>query len=295
MKVLMAIGGVVCTGMLMAMEPLLSPDGTLKVTVNGEEAPAWSLARKGVDLVLPSRLGLDFIGQKPWRGFRVRDVKRRSLDAPWTTRLYKQEPVRDHANELDMALDHAEGRRMTLVFRAYNEGVAFRYVIPEQDGFDGFQLRGEPTEWRFPEGVDGWFTSYGNWVSSQECDFRNRKIAEIGAKELIGMPAIVNVGGQRVALCEADLTNWAGIYYRVPAKGQKPGAATLEAALTPLPRSNACAPDVAVIRMAPAASPWRVMICAGSGLDLLSRNDIISNLNPPPGPSLAFSWVVPGA
>lgn len=36
MKVLMAIGGVVCTGMLMAMEPLLSPDGTLKVTVNGE-------------------------------------------------------------------------------------------------------------------------------------------------------------------------------------------------------------------------------------------------------------------
>ena len=295
MKKLMTLGLLAFAGALVAAETLVSPDGTLKVTVNGEGAPAWSLARKGVDLVLPSRLGLDFIGQKPWRGFRVRDVKRRSLDATWTTRLYKKETVRDHANELEMALDDAEGRRMTLVFRAYNEGVAFRYVIPEQDGFDGFQLRGESTEWRFPEGVDGWFTSYGHWVSSQECDFRNRKIAEIGAKELIGMPAIVNVGGQRVALCEADLTNWAGIYYRVPAKGQEPGAATLEAALTPLPRSNACAPDVAVIRMTPAASPWRVMICADSDIDLLNRNDIISNLNPPPDPSLDFSWVVPGA
>ena len=53
--------------------------------------------------------------------------------------------------------------------------------------------------------------------------------------------------------------------------------------------------DVAVIRMTPAASPWRVMVCADSDLDLLNRNDLILNLNPPPDPSLDFSWVKPGA
>ena len=68
MKKLMTLGLLAFAGALVAAETLVSPDGTLKVTVNGEGAPAWSLARKGVDLVLPSRLGLDFIGQKPWRG-----------------------------------------------------------------------------------------------------------------------------------------------------------------------------------------------------------------------------------
>ncbi len=295
MKKLMTLGLLACAGALCAAETLLSPDGTLRVTVDVEKGLTWSVARKGVDLVLPSRLGLDFIGQKPWRGFRQKDATRRTIDTTWTTRLYKKEVVVDRANELELALEDAEGRLMNLVFRAYDEGVAFRYVIPEQKAFDGFQLRGEQTEWRFPEGAGGWFTTYRNFVSSQEQAFRPRKIAELEAKELVGMPAVVEVGQQRVALCEADLTNWAGIYYRVPKKGQKPGAATLEAALTPLPRSNACAPDVAVIRMTPAASPWRVMICADSDVDLVNRNDIILNLNPPPDPTFDFSWVVPGA
>ena len=284
-----------CAGALCAVETLVSPDGTLRVDVEVEKGLSWSATRKGAALVLPSRLGLDVIDQKPWGGFRLKKAARRTLDETWTTRLYRKETVRDHANELALDLEDADGRLLTLVFRAYDEGVAFRYVIPEQAGFDGFQLRGEQTEWRFPEGVDGWFTTYRSWGNSQEEDFRRRPLADLKAKELVGMPAVVNVGAQRVALCEADLTNWAGLYYRAPKKGQKPGAATLEAALTPLPHSNACAPDVAVIRMTPAASPWRVMVCADSDLDLLNRNDLILNLNPPPDPSLDFSWVKPGA
>lgn len=276
-------------------ETLVSPDGTLSVSVDAGRELTWSLRRKGVELVQPSRLGLDFIFQKPWGGFRVKGVKRRTVDSTWTTRLYKKETVRDHANELELALEEAEGRLLTLVFRAYDEGVAFRYVVPEQAGFDGFQLRGESTQWRFPEGASGWFTSYGSFWTSQECDFRKRAISDIKPKELIGMPALVSVENQVVALTEADLTNWAGLFYRVPARGQAPGAATLEAVLSPIPKSNACAGDVAVIRMTPAASPWRVMICADSERDLVNRNDIILNLNPPPDPSMDFSWVVPGA
>ena len=284
-----------CAGALCAAETLVSPDGTLRVDVEVEKGLSWSATRKGAALVLPSRLGLDIIDQKPWGGFRLKKAAHRTLDETWTTRLYRKETVRDHANELALDLEDADGRLLTLVFRAYDEGVAFRYVIPEQASFDGFQLRGEQTEWRFPEGVDGWFTTYRSWGNSQEEDFRRRPLADLKAKEFVGMPAVVNVGAQRVALCEADLTNWAGLYYRAPKKGQKPGAATLEAALTPLPHSNACAPDVAVIRMTPAASPWRVMVCADSDLDLLNRNDLILNLNPPPDPSLDFSWVKPGA
>ena len=295
-KTLLVAALAACAGALCAAETLVSPDGTLRVSVEVEKGLSWSATRKGVALVLPSRLGLDFIDPKPWSGFRLKKATRRTLDETWTTRLYRKETVRDRANELTLDFEDAAGRLLALVFRAYDEGVAFRYVVPEQPAFDGFQLRGELTEWRFPEGVDGWFTSYGGWVSSQEEDFRRRPLASLQAKELVGMPAVVHVGAQRVALCEADLTNWAGLYYRVPKKGQTPGAATLEAALTPLPRSNACAPDVAVIRQTPAASPWRVMACADSDTGLVDRcADLVLNLNPPPDPSLDFSWVRPGA
>lgn len=288
---------------LPAAETLTSPDGTIRVTVETEKGLTWAVARKGADLLLPSPLGLDFIGQAPWTGFRVKAATRRSIDSTWTTRLYKKEVVCDRANELEMALEDAKGRLLTLVFRAYDEGVAFRYVVPEQPAFDGFQLRGEQTKWNFPGDPSGWFTTYRSHWTSQEQDFRFRAVSDLKPDELVGMPALVELPGaqttQTVALCEADLTNWAGSFYRVPkqapAAGTGPSARVLETVLTPLPKSNACASDVAVIRMTPAASPWRVMVCGDSALDLLNRNDIVMNLNPPPDPSLDFSWVEPGA
>ena len=296
---LVAGAAIFCAVAAGAAETLVSPDGTIRVAVETEGGLSWSVARKGADLLLPSPLGLDFIGQAPWGGFRVKAAARRTVDVTWTTRLYRKEVVRDHANELELALEDAKGRLLTLVFRAYDEGVAFRYVVPEQPSFDGFQLRGEHTKWNFAGDPSGWFTTYRDHWTSQEQDFRFRTVSDLKPEELVGMPALVELPGagttQTVALCEADLTNWAGSFYRVPKKGAAAGTSALETVLTPLPKSNACAPDVAVIRMTPAASPWRVMVCGDSALDLLKRNDIVMNLNPPPDPSLDFGWVVPGA
>lgn len=103
-----------------------------------------------------------------------------------------------------------------LVFRAYDEGAAFRYIVPEQDGADGFEIVRELTEWRFPGKCCGWFTSYGNHVNSNEAPFFLRGIGEIQCDELIGLPATVEVAGQWVALCEAALVNWAGFYFKTP-------------------------------------------------------------------------------
>ncbi|MBQ5654788.1 MAG: glycoside hydrolase family 97 catalytic domain-containing protein, partial [Bacteroidaceae bacterium] len=59
--------------------------------------------------------------------------------------------------------------------------------------------------------------------------------------------------------------------------------------------SPAATADVAVIATAPTASPWRVAIVGDDALDLIRKNDIIVNLNPPPDPSIDFSFVTPGA
>jgi len=279
------------------MAEVKSPEGTLTVRFAAkEQGLTWSLERKGKTLVETSSLGLDFIGGK-WGALQIVEQTTRSSDATWTTTNYRRGQVRDRYNELtvDLEEENTPHRRLSLVFRAYEEGAAFRYVVPEQPSFDGFQLRGEKTAWRFPKGTKGWFTTYKNWKTSQEESFQHLALASVGSDRLIGMPAVIRVGDQSVALAEAALVNWAGLFYRTPSKGQPSDADVLDAALTPLPPSNACAADVAVIRMTPAQSPWRVAICGDSDLDLLNRNDILVNLNPPPEAGQDFSWVKPGA
>ena len=283
---------------------VVSPDGTLELAFeNGPDGMFWSLSRAGKPLVAPSRLGLTFsLFKESGRELKLGEMqvvgkKTRASDTVWTNSLYRRGTVRDRYNELEVMLEEVAEphRRLGYVFRAYEEGAAFRYVIPAQDGVEGFELLRELTEWRFPGKCRGWFTSYASAFNSNEKPFVQREIGDVSHDEFIGMPATVEVNGQHVALCEAALVNWAGFYFKTPKKGQPQGASVLEACLTPLPASNASTPGAAVIRETPAMSPWRVAICADTQLDLLKKNDIIVNLNPPPEDGLDFGWVKPGA
>ena len=298
-----ALAGLAGFGLKAETIRLKSPGGEISVGFSCDAGGLnWSLERKGRTLVEPSSLGLVFsgfktVGRSELGAMKVVGSETRSSDTTWTTRLYRREQVRDNYNELSVSLEEIESphRRLGIVFRAYDEGVAFRYVIPEQEGVLGFELLGEKTEWRFPGKCRGWFTTYGSEFNSNERDFRLRDVADLKPDEFIGMPATVEVAGQQVALCEAALVNWAGIYFRTPKAGQAADASVFEAYLTPLPKSNASTAGAAVIRETPAASPWRVAICADSQLGLIERNDILRNLNPPPEEGLDFGWVKPGA
>ena len=281
---------------LKAFEPrkasLSSPDGSLSVTVVAADGNvSWAAARNGECVLKPSRLGLDFLRQASWCGFRILNERRRTIDEMWTTRLYKKERVRDHANELTLELADAVGRRMDLVFRAYDEGVAFRYVLPEQPGLDLVEIRDERTEWRFPGTVSGWRTVYDSHRNSQDELFSFGRLDEVPAEKHIGMPVVATVGRTHVALTEAALSDWAGSFYRVQPSGAD--ETVLRSELSPMPATS-LAENLAVQRRLPAASPWRVMILGDSDLDLVKKNDLIVNLNPPPDPSLDFSWVEPG-
>ncbi len=276
-----------------ASETIVSPDGQIAVTVDVGNGLRWQVQRKGREVVKPSRLGLVFKGQKPFGAFEVANRVERSIDETWTNRLYKKEVVLDCANELTLELrEKAEpNRRLDLVFRVYDGAVAFRYGIPEQPGFELFTVTRELTTWRFDEDPLAWLTAYGDFKTSQEEPFLHRSIRTVGKDQLIGMPAIVELSGQKVALCEADLTDWSGLFFKAAAR-QPADSTVLEAALTPIPDSE---PDCVIAR-APHLTPWRVMIMGDDELELLANNDVILNLNPPPeGGNAAFDWVKPGA
>ena len=285
-----------------AERTLRSPDGNVEVGFAADsEGLFWTLSRKGRTLVKRSPLGFVLAAESDGRtgdfcrrlskGMRLVSSEASSSDSVWTNRLYRREVIRDRYKELKVLLEQAAPphARLGLVFRAYDEGCAFRYFVPEQSAFAGFQLMEELTEWRFAGDPTCWATLYPDHVDSQEKTYDRRRLSDLPRKKLAGMPLLVRTEDQTLALTEACLSDWAGFFFRHKGDG------ALQAELSPLPDSPASTPRVAVIRTTPAESPWRVVMCGDDEMDLLSKNDIILNLNPPPEPGADFGWVKAGA
>ena len=276
-------------------ETLRSPDGSVEVSVCARgRRLSWRVARKGVALFDDSEIGLEFKDQKPFGAFKVANRAERAFDTSWETRLYKKRVVRDRGRELHLELAEADapGRRLDIYLRAYDGAVALRYGIPAQPGFERFVVTREKTAFRFAGDPLGWFTLYPKPKDSQEQAFFHRSILTIPDHEaLIGFPAIVEAGGQFVALCEANLTDWAGLFLKRTGAWRVPSGMTqLEA--EPSPRLDG---EGLVVSSAPRVSPWRVAILGDTPAELTEHNDVILNLNPPPeGGDAAFAWVKPG-
>ena len=270
---------------------VVSPDSQVTVQVTVGDGLSWSLSRKGTLLVLPSRLGLAFKDQQPFGRMRVADRQERTIDTVWENRLYRQRRIRDYARELTLHLEETDApkRKLDLVFRAYDTGIAFRYGIPAQPGLDTFTLTADETACRFAGDPEGWITTYGGYKTSQECPFNHVRLSSIKPDVLIGSPMIIEVGNQLAAFAEADLTDWSGMFFAVsPEK-----AAGTEVVTRLSPRLDG---QGLVVSRAPRLAPWRVVILGDKPVDLVNHSALILTLNPPPeGGDAAFAWVKPGA
>src|SRR6266508_5097466 len=138
-----------------------SPDGRNRVTVEIRDgALAYSVDRDGRALLLPSRLGLAFQGAPPLRdSLRMVDTSRDTVDETWTQPWGEVARVRDHHNELRVAVTERTppGRRFGVVFRVFNDGVGFRYEVPEQPGLGEFAMTDELTEFTLADDARAWW------------------------------------------------------------------------------------------------------------------------------------------
>lgn len=116
----------VCTN-LNAAEVLRSPDGNIEVTFDNEDGKlSYAVQFNGNDIISPSSLGLKPNDLAP---LEVIKVSRSSADDTWESVWGMQKIHHDHYNEIQLSVDGAS--EQTVVFRAYDDGVAFRYQIPE--------------------------------------------------------------------------------------------------------------------------------------------------------------------
>jgi alpha-glucosidase len=284
----------------MASEPLTvtSPDGNLSVTLELKANPQpylagerayYRVSYQGTPLLADSPLGLDFKGGRALdRDFEIVSTDQQSRDSTWENPFGAQRKVRDHYNQLSVSLRErqAPGRRVDFIFRAYDEGVAFRYFLPKQEGLEKFTLASENTGFYFARDSFAYALNLGRFNTSNEGEFRRISLGEVKPASIVNLPLLIEVpGGPWVGLLEADLTDYAGMYL-----GGVPGVENaLISKLSPLPSRM----DEVVIGKTPKATPWRVLLVNQRPGGLIESNYLILNLSTPC--ALAdTSWIKPG-
>jgi alpha-glucosidase len=246
-----------------------SPDGRNEVTVSTRDGGLYyAVRRDGQNVLLPSRLGFAFRGADSLYGaLRVTGTTRDAADETWTQPWGEVARVRDQHNELrvQVAEDRAPNRRFAVVFRAFDDGIGFRYELDES--FGAFEMMEELTEFAFADNARAW------WIPSNRSEPDRQEIlyssGPLSRLDSVQTPLTLQTSsGTQVVIHEANLVDYAGMYLA------RTGNRTLRSTLA------RWADGVAVRGTAPFVTPWRTIQLADRPEDL-APSVLTLKLNPP--------------
>ena len=278
---------------------LKSPNGEVVVafdlkTIGGTKGcPTYNVSYAGRPVLADSRLGLELSGGSLSGNFQIIGQKTSASDSAWRPLFAERETIRDHYNQVVIDLQQTTSlpRRLQLVFRAYDEGVAFSYTLPEQSGLTDFVINREDTQFAFTGDHTAWATyrAQGNYdPDDSRRQFKNAKVGPVSISEIkpgVERPLPVRVGENLyAAITEARLVDYARMKLRLAAGATN----TLEAFLDAERDVNG-----EVKGQTPFASPWRVVMLADTPGKLLEQNYLVLNLNDPCALT-DTSWIKPG-
>ena len=271
---------------------LESPDGNIVFSFNlNRQAPVYRVDYKGNTLVEDSELGLSFQGGNEFRA----DLEMGPVEVSLTDETYelvvgKAKTVRNHYRQATILLVERKGkrRRINLVVRAFNDGVAFRYEFPEQENWESYVLTDENSSFNIAGDPTVTTLFFDNYTSSHEGPYHRLPLSEISPDILMDMPALFEFSGNSyMAITEANLRNYAGMYLVKQEGG-------LKSRLSPLPNQQEIPgrQQVKVKALLPHRTPWRVMLI-GDRIGTLIESNIITSLNEPTAIN-DLSWIKPG-
>jgi len=291
---------------------LTSPNGALDIsiaTVRGQAVQAaggqlaYRVTFRGQPVIQWSNLGLILEGSPPLGpAVRIESSRASGQDETWIAVQGKASRIRNHFNAVavETVETAANGRRLVVEARAYDDGVAFRYIVPERPSLKELRILNEATQFRFSKFANTFSLISRGFETSNEDDYHELTIGGLHPEYLVNLPVLVEVPGIAwVGLTEADIEDYSSLFVTAA------GGQTLVARLAPReenPDSNAdIAPSfdpkadaskVSVIAQTPVRSPWRALMIADQPGRLVESN-LVLNLNPPCAIG-DTSWIKPG-
>ena len=276
-----------------------SPDGRVKFLLLGQtDQLRYRVSLKNHDVIETSRLGIIMDGVSLSHGAAIDTVERFTLREKYPGRGGHSEAT-NNCNGVRVATRHvASNTNYTLEARAYNDGIAFRYLVPGS----GSRVPDEATAFTVAAGCTVWFHYF---EGHYEGIHQKKEIGDVKEGEWAAPPLTVKLphGAGYAAITEGALINYAGM--GLQADGGRGFKAVLGHAL-PIshPFDLRYGKEEAKRLAKPAAidgtitTPWRVVMI-GADLNTLINCDIVNSVSPPPDTrifpqGLNTNWLKPG-
>ncbi|MEO1437695.1 MAG: glycoside hydrolase family 97 protein [Bacteroidota bacterium] len=268
---------------------LLAPSGDIQLHIDLDEtgAPYYQVRFQDQAIIDQSSLGFEFNGFLDMKkGFKIISTNQRTVDESWELPWGEQRVIRDHFQELTVELQETDlpNRSMTLIFRAYDDGIAFRYSLPEMAGVDSLFIEEECSTFNLT-GDHTTFWSPGDW-DIYEHIYQTTPITQINAlayadsqfiaqtyvpENSVNTPVTFRTeAGVHLSIHEAALTNYAGMTLK-----RIPDSYGFVTSLVGSKRQ-----EYKVGRGLPFETPWRCILIGDEATDLLDSRMIL-NLNEP--------------
>lgn len=282
---------------------LTSPDASICASIKVEADVTLSVSIDGKSILSPSPISMTLDdGTVYGAADRVRKAVRRTVDETFPTPIYKRSEVRNHFNELTLMFDE-----FSLLVRAYDDGVAYRFVSKSKKPF---KVMSEQADFTFPENwkfrgsyvAGSKRTVEAQYYNSQENLYTYDNMLQWLPAKIAFPPMMVEAGDEyRVAITDADVLDYPGMYLHIP-----DGTTVMKAIFPKVPekcelRGTALTKNIIqfpvsyhswIAECKPGETfPWRLVSVTRGDAPLADSDLVYCLASAPKGD---FSWVKPG-
>jgi alpha-glucosidase len=279
--------------LLLLCQPLLgqntiqlsSPNGQLhfEMKITAQELQ-YQIQFRGQNIVESSSLALEFDDFTFGQNLRLGKYQVRPVRSNYQLAVGKNRNIDVQGRELIVPLftTSTPVRRIDLQVRAYDDGIAFRYVFPKQKNWSSYTLLEEKTQVKLSGNPLAHTLYLPHYTTSHEGLYSSVNYQALDGRQLMDMPTLFQYpSGTYLALSEAALRDYAGMYLQKTETG-------LISRLSPLPGQK----QEKVKAKLPHQSPWRVFFLAEKVNTILESN-LLTHLNEPCAIK-DVSWIKPG-
>jgi alpha-glucosidase len=270
-----------------------SPSGNLKVNVSVGSVIEYAVTFNGQEIITPSPISLILENEVLGRNAKIRRDRVVSVNEeiiPVVAR--KNKVIADVYNQLTLSFQN-----YNLHFRAYDEGVAYRWEITRKGPV---KVMNEQATFTFPADHQVWFPEEESMFTHQERSYLDVRLSEITPQRFASTGLLVDCGNNvKVYISESDLvTDYAGMFLK--GSGENPYRLEGKYAGVVLEENQRNDRDVAPVKYAdyiaelqgPKSFPWRAMIISNEDRQLV-ESEMIYKLAPE-NVLANTAWIKPG-
>lgn len=257
---------------------IFSPNSRLQTTVQFQDGQlSYTISAYGKSILKKSALGIEFL-ETELNNWSTAVTSVRSFKEDWKAVWGANKNINNAYNELAVLLKNGS-HNLHVQFRVFNDGVAFRYVLPAQPGLASINIRKEKSEFAFADNLKGWWQPKN--FNTDEQVYRTGMVSDIrNANTPVTFQRDNNI---YVSLHEAALTNYSQM--TLDKYGDSTGL-TFITDLVPWP-------DGIKVKLSnQMTTPWRT-ITITNNLDALVHSNLLVNLNEP-SKIANPAWIKPG-